>query len=144
MRCWVIFSSGDLNRIDWDFLAHRPRLHSLLTSWDFYGKIILLRRSSSSIKSHVLDSSSHQSLGYCILFAPRTAWGGFTKAACQELGPNFRFGLAGFTMIASEWWCWEIVGLSSSLLGPSTLAAQSVISWVLTHPDPSRALQRCW
>lgn len=68
------------------------------------------------------------SLAYCYFFAPRTAWGGFTKQAFYELGPNFKFGLAGFTMIASEWWCWEIVGLSSSLLGPSTLAAQSVIS----------------
>ncbi|EGF99014.1 uncharacterized protein MELLADRAFT_45832 [Melampsora larici-populina 98AG31] len=71
-------------------------------------------------------------LCYCIFFAPRTAWGGFTRAAFQELGPNFRFGLAGFTMIASEWWCWEIVGLSSSLLGPSTLAAQSIITTIST------------
>ncbi|KAG0149555.1 hypothetical protein CROQUDRAFT_653357 [Cronartium quercuum f. sp. fusiforme G11] len=71
-------------------------------------------------------------LAYCIFFAPKIAWGGFTSESFKELGPNFKFGLAGFTMIASEWWCWEIVGLSSSLLGPSTLAAQSVITTIST------------
>lgn len=30
-------------------------------------------------------------------------------------------------MVVSEWWCWEAVGLAASLLGPTTLAAQSVV-----------------
>jgi hypothetical protein len=43
------------------------------------------------------------------------------------LGMNFRLGLAGIAMVGSEWWCWEIVGLATSYLGPTALAAQSVL-----------------
>ncbi|MBW0507608.1 hypothetical protein O181_047323 [Austropuccinia psidii MF-1] len=79
------------------------------------------------------------SLLYCILLAPHSTWPGFTFVIFQDLGLNFKFGLSGFTMIASEWWCWELIGLASSLLGPSTLAAQSVITTIsaLTFQFPN-------
>lgn len=64
---------------------------------------------------------------YSILYAPRTAWGGFDKRMFSGLGLNFRLGLAGIAMVGSEWWCWEIVGLATSYLGPTALAAQSVL-----------------
>jgi len=35
--------------------------------------------------------------------------------------------MAGIAMVGSEWWCWEIVGLATSYLGPTALAAQSVL-----------------
>ncbi|KAK4057374.1 ethionine resistance protein [Microbotryomycetes sp. JL221] len=64
---------------------------------------------------------------YAVWFAPRDAWGGFSKEVFKDLGLNFRLGLAGTAMVASEWWCWEVVGLASSFLGPTALAAQSVL-----------------
>ncbi|KAF8880035.1 hypothetical protein BD779DRAFT_1612809 [Infundibulicybe gibba] len=36
-------------------------------------------------------------------------------------------GLAGIGQTASEWWAWELMGLAASLLGPVTLATQSVL-----------------
>ncbi|GAA5883186.1 hypothetical protein JCM16303_006134, partial [Sporobolomyces ruberrimus] len=66
-------------------------------------------------------------LVYSILYAPRTAWGGFDKRMFSGLGMNCRLGLAGIAMVGSEWWCWEIVGLATSYLGPTALAAQSVL-----------------
>ncbi|GAA6060186.1 hypothetical protein JCM10212_005187 [Sporobolomyces blumeae] len=66
-------------------------------------------------------------LVWSILYAPRTAWGGFDKRMFTSLGLNCRLGLAGIAMVGSEWWCWEIVGLATSYLGPTALAAQSVL-----------------
>ncbi|KAK4705275.1 multidrug resistance protein, MATE family, partial [Phenoliferia sp. Uapishka_3] len=67
------------------------------------------------------------SMIYAYFYAPRDAWGGFSWAIVHDLGINIRLGLAGTAMVASEWWCWEIVGLASSFLGPTTLAAQSIL-----------------
>lgn len=66
-------------------------------------------------------------VAYCWLMAPRTGWGGFSKQILTNWGENWSLGCAGTAMVASEWWCWEIVGLSSSFLGATTLAAQSVL-----------------
>ena len=68
---------------------------------------------------------------YSILYAPITAWGGFDKRMFSGLGLNLRLGLAGIAMVGSEWWCWEIVGLATSYLGPTALAAQSVLRMFL-------------
>ncbi|KAG6894961.1 hypothetical protein C0992_003753 [Termitomyces sp. T32_za158] len=38
-----------------------------------------------------------------------------------------RLGIAGACQYASEWWAWELAALAASLLGPVTLAAQSII-----------------
>ncbi|KAM0746448.1 MATE efflux family protein [Meredithblackwellia eburnea MCA 4105] len=67
------------------------------------------------------------SIFYSIFYAPRDAWGGFSLEVFRNWGINTRLGLAGTAMVASEWWCWEIVGLGSSFLGPESLAAQSIL-----------------
>ncbi|GAA5877766.1 hypothetical protein JCM3774_000749 [Rhodotorula dairenensis] len=64
---------------------------------------------------------------YSILRAPRDAWGGWTPNVLSGLGLNVKLGLAGVGMVGSEWWSWEIVGLATSFLGPTSLAAQSVL-----------------
>ncbi|BGP10846.1 ethionine resistance protein [Rhodotorula toruloides] len=66
-------------------------------------------------------------LVYSILRAPREAWSGFTRETFTGFGLNIRLGLAGIGMVGSEWWSWEIVGLATSFLGPTALAAQSVL-----------------
>lgn len=89
---------------------------------------------------------------YSYLFVPRDAWGGISMDIFSDLGINIRLGLAGTAMVASEWsaglfllssttvklmrrdrWCWEIVGLASSFLGPTALAAQSVLRMSRSH-----------
>ncbi|GAA5955296.1 hypothetical protein JCM21900_003037 [Sporobolomyces salmonicolor] len=64
---------------------------------------------------------------YSFFYAPRDAWGGFDKRMFSGLGLNLRLGFAGIAMVGSEWWCWEMVGLATSYLGPTALAAQSVL-----------------
>lgn len=66
-------------------------------------------------------------IAYCIWLAPRDAWGGFSWAIVQDLRPNIILGLAGFASIASEWWAWEIVGISSAYIGTDNLGANSVL-----------------
>lgn len=85
-----------------------------------------------------MNTMAVTSIVYAYLFAPRDAWGGFSMAIFHDLGENFKLGLAGTAMVASEWWCWEIVGLASSFLGPRALAAQSVLltSASLTYQIP--------
>ncbi|ELU44302.1 multidrug/Oligosaccharidyl-lipid/Polysaccharide flippase [Rhizoctonia solani AG-1 IA] len=55
------------------------------------------------------------------------AWHPINHLCFQELGKLFRLGLSSTGQIASEWWCWEIVALAASQLGPIPLAAQSVL-----------------
>lgn len=64
----------------------------------------------------------------CVL-APRDAWDGFSMAAFKWDGirPVLSLGFAGMVSLAAEWWAWEIVGLVTSLLGTTALAAQSVL-----------------
>ncbi|KAK8858652.1 hypothetical protein IAR55_002881 [Kwoniella newhampshirensis] len=45
----------------------------------------------------------------------------------SKLGTVTSLGLAGTIMLSSEWWAWEACALAASLLGPTTLAAQSVL-----------------
>ncbi|GAA6030860.1 hypothetical protein JCM8097_008911 [Rhodosporidiobolus ruineniae] len=66
-------------------------------------------------------------LAYSVLYAPRHAWGGLHRDVVQNLGLNLKMGIAGIGMVGSEWWSWEIVGLATSFLGPTALAAQSVL-----------------
>ena len=71
---------------------------------------------------------------YSIFCAPRDAWGGWTPAdLLSGFGLNIKLGLAGIGMVGSEWWSWEIVGLATSFLGPTALAAQSVLrEWFMS------------
>ncbi|KAG8988006.1 hypothetical protein FRB90_003017 [Tulasnella sp. 427] len=77
------------------------------------------------------------SLGYLFhayMWAPREAWHPISDAKAlgeifkgEALGFLVRLGAAGVGQTASEWWSWELVGLAASLLGPITLASQSVL-----------------
>ena len=64
---------------------------------------------------------------YCVFFAPRTAWGGFTTEMFRNLKPNIILGAAGFASVASEWWAWEVIGIASAFLGTDNLGANSVL-----------------
>lgn len=67
------------------------------------------------------------SVAYGVLYTPRTAWHPISRRSFLSLGTLFELGLAGTGQIASEWWCWELVGLVASQLGATALAAQSVL-----------------
>ncbi|KAJ3770568.1 multidrug Oligosaccharidyl-lipid polysaccharide flippase [Lentinula raphanica] len=59
----------------------------------------------------------------------RPAWHPLSMRALHPtgLGTLLTLGLGGVGQTASEWWAWELVGLAASLLGPTALAAQSVL-----------------
>lgn len=54
------------------------------------------------------------SVAYAWYTAPRDAWGGLSMEIFNDLSLNIKLGLAGTAMVASEWWCWEIVYVSFS------------------------------
>nr|ODN99804.1 MATE family multidrug resistance protein [Cryptococcus depauperatus CBS 7855] len=49
------------------------------------------------------------------------------KHAFSKLGTIASLGFAGTIMLSAEWWAWEVCALAASLLGPTHLAAQSVL-----------------
>ncbi|KAF5362798.1 hypothetical protein D9757_011004 [Collybiopsis confluens] len=59
----------------------------------------------------------------------RSAWHPLSSRALHPTGLStlLTLGLGGVGQTASEWWAWELVGLASSLLGPTALASQSVL-----------------
>ncbi|KAL0958232.1 hypothetical protein HGRIS_000389 [Hohenbuehelia grisea] len=67
------------------------------------------------------------SFAYGVFLIPRTAWSPLSMKIFTNLGVLVRLGLAGVGQTATEWWAWELAGLAASLLGPVTLAAQSVL-----------------
>ncbi|CAE6437856.1 unnamed protein product [Rhizoctonia solani] len=64
---------------------------------------------------------------HAYFFNSPEAWHPINHLCLQDLGQLFRLGLSSTGQIASEWWCWEIVALAASQLGPIPLAAQSVL-----------------
>ncbi|KAI0064869.1 MATE efflux family protein [Artomyces pyxidatus] len=64
---------------------------------------------------------------YGIFFVPKTAWHPISRRSFTNLGILVQLGLGGVGQTASEWWSWELVGLAASLLGPVSLATQSVL-----------------
>ncbi|KAF7291886.1 RNA helicase [Mycena indigotica] len=64
---------------------------------------------------------------YGIFIAPHTAWMPISRRSFTSLGILVNLGLAGVAMTASEWWSWELVALAASMLGPISLAAQSIL-----------------
>ncbi|KAI9510175.1 MATE efflux family protein [Russula earlei] len=70
---------------------------------------------------------SISSIVYGIFFVPSTAWHPFSRRSFTSLGVLVRLGMGGVGQTASEWWSWELIGLAASLLGPTALAAQSVL-----------------
>ncbi|KAF8531340.1 mate-domain-containing protein [Gautieria morchelliformis] len=69
------------------------------------------------------------SILYGIYWTPSTAWHPFSRRSFKSLGVIVQLGLAGVGQTASEWWSWELIGCNStsSILGPVSLAAQSVL-----------------
>ncbi|CEL63106.1 putative transporter C323,07c OS=Schizosaccharomyces pombe (strain 972 / ATCC 24843) GN=SPAC323.07c PE=1 SV=1 [Rhizoctonia solani AG-1 IB] len=67
------------------------------------------------------------SLVYARWFIPDTALHPINQQCFREIGKLFRLGISGVGQIASEWWSWEFVALAASQLGPTSLAAQSVL-----------------
>ncbi|KAL7420831.1 ethionine resistance protein [Cryptotrichosporon argae] len=65
---------------------------------------------------------------YALFYGPREAFHPFKlKYVFSKLGTVTSLGLAGTIMLSSEWWAWEACALAASLLGPTSLAAQSVL-----------------
>lgn len=54
-------------------------------------------------------------------------WGGWSRAAFQNLWTFTRLALLGILHIGTEWWAFEIVALVAGQLGNVALASQSVI-----------------
>jgi len=54
-------------------------------------------------------------------------WGGFDRRALRNWSPMIRLAIPGLIMVLAEFLAFEILTLSSSWLGPTTLAAQSVL-----------------
>ncbi|RXK35738.1 MATE family multidrug resistance protein [Tremella mesenterica] len=68
------------------------------------------------------------STGWVLFYGPREAFHPLTSThVFSKLGTVTSLGLAGTIMLSSEWWAWEACALAASLLGPTTLAAQSVL-----------------
>ncbi|CAA9965119.1 NorM Na+-driven multidrug efflux pump [Pyrenophora teres f. maculata] len=57
-------------------------------------------------------------------------WGGFDKRALKNWMPMIKLALPGLIMVIAEFLAFEILTLSSSWLGPTALAAQSVLGTV--------------
>jgi len=70
---------------------------------------------------------SISSVIYGLFFVPNTAWHPISRRSFTGLGILVQLGLAGVGQIASAWWSWELIGLAASLLGPVSLATQSVL-----------------
>lgn len=57
-------------------------------------------------------------------------WGGFDKRALKNWMPMVKLALPGLIMVLAEFLAFEILTLSSSWLGPTELAAQSVLGTI--------------
>jgi MATE family multidrug resistance protein len=65
---------------------------------------------------------------YCAIWAPKTAYAGFSRAIFLDLGPNIRLGIAGIVSTCSEWLVWDIVSFAASYLGEVEYAASAASS----------------
>ncbi|KAL0575224.1 ethionine resistance protein [Marasmius crinis-equi] len=70
---------------------------------------------------------SLMSLIYGVFFVPKTAWYPISRRSFTSLATLVNLGLGGVGQTASEWWAWELVGLSASMISPVALASQSVL-----------------
>lgn len=57
-------------------------------------------------------------------------WGGFDRRALKNWTPMIKLALPGLVMVLAEFLAFEIITLSSSWLGPTELAAQSVLGTI--------------
>lgn len=64
---------------------------------------------------------------YARFVAGSDCWGGWSRAAFQNLWTFSRLALLGILHVGTEWWAFEIVALAAGRLGTISLASQSVI-----------------
>ncbi|EED19527.1 MATE efflux family protein subfamily, putative [Talaromyces stipitatus ATCC 10500] len=64
---------------------------------------------------------------YTCFIAGSECWGGWSRAAVQNIGTFARLAFLGVIHVGTEWWAFEIVALAAGRLGTIPLAAQSVI-----------------
>lgn len=64
---------------------------------------------------------------YVIFIDGHQCWGGFDKRALRNWMPMIKLALPGLVMVLAEFLAFEILTLSSSWMGPTELAAQSVL-----------------
>ncbi|KAG6919097.1 hypothetical protein DXG01_009350 [Tephrocybe rancida] len=65
---------------------------------------------------------------YAAFFLPRTAWHPLSVKMFSDLGILVRLGLSGIAQVTSQWWAWEFATLATSYMGPTTLAAHSILT----------------
>ncbi|KAF9059683.1 mate-domain-containing protein [Rhodocollybia butyracea] len=89
---------------------------------------------TDSTNSSTYASSERSSSAYTLqeindVQETRSAWYPLSTRALHpiSLGTLLTLGVGGVGQTASEWWAWELIGLGASLLGPTALAAQSVL-----------------
>ena len=58
-----------------------------------------------------MDLMALLGLLYCYLRAPRIGWYGWSTACFRNLGENWKLGVAGYAMTASEWISWFVSDL---------------------------------
>ena len=69
---------------------------------------------------------------YVRFVAGLECWGGFSRKALQNWGPMVRLSLPGLVMVLAEYLAFEILTLSASWISATHLAAQSVLTTLLT------------
>lgn len=79
---------------------------------------------ATSISFNLISISS---VIYGMFYIERTAWYPISVRSFTGLGCLVKLGLAGVGQTASEWWSWELNNLAASFLGPTALAAQSIL-----------------
>ncbi|KAG6835718.1 hypothetical protein H0H93_015378 [Arthromyces matolae] len=63
---------------------------------------------------------------------PRTAWHPLSTKMFEDLGILVKLGVSGVAQVTSIWWAWEFAALATSYMGPSSLAAQSILGSIST------------
>lgn len=69
-------------------------------------------------------------LAYAWVAAPRHAWAGVSSAIFQDLGVNWRYGIAGVLSTVSEWYAFEAISLGSTYLGEITQATSAILATI--------------
>jgi MATE family multidrug resistance protein len=67
---------------------------------------------------------------YVVFVDGYQCWGGFDRRALKNWTPMIKLALPGLIMVLAEFLAFEILTLSSSWLGPTELAAQSILGSV--------------
>lgn len=66
-------------------------------------------------------------VSYARLTSGHKCWGGWSRAAFQNLWTFTKLALLGILQVAAEWWALEIVAIVAGRLGRVSLASQSII-----------------